>query len=419
MIANGLIIDMAKFDIVRTGSLFLKFSPEDAQVRLNGKTIRVDFGLLSGGALIKNLRPGMYEVEIMKVGNNAWIKNLAVQSGKVTSATKIILWPKKMTAKTVAEKNVQSFYVAGNTVITRQNAELFFENSPISGRGVASVHPNAKSIITEGALENYHLVSLDEPRKSLNINNLFNSLKQTKLKLPGTVPIKKVAFHPFSDNKIIVTTENSVYLLDTAKTDLERILNLPRIHSSALSQSELFAINSSGTVESFDLTLKRRGALPFPIPGAVNVGASKNGKFLAFSKPSGELLIFDRGKNSLLLLDKDVSEYRFSPEGRRIAYINKQKKLFVYHLENFDLDAKYEEGALLTPEGTVDGFEWLPEFPGYALIYSEGGLFISEVYDEELRTNEYEVSKDAAQYFYVEKHIYFLSSTGALVKIDL
>src|SRR3989344_1047306 len=468
MLANGLIIDVAKLDIVRTGSLFLKFFPEDAKVKLNGRTVKANFGILSGGALIKNLRPGIYEIEIAKENTGIWKKTLAVESGRVTPATRIILWPENFTADILddpsstpttvgdygAGKNVESFYVADDAVVTKKNNLLFFDGDVIKGNDVMSAYSRSKSIITEDALNNYYLINLDAPKTpvhpptlprdiepyekdpgthsvpvakpqgipeggGINITNLFNSLKQTKLKLPGTVPIKNISFHPFSDNKIILMTENSVYVLDVSKIDLERVMGLPQMKAFAVSQGEVFAINASGTIESFDLTLRRKNTAPFSIQGVASMSASKNGRFLALVKTDGELFVLAREKDSLTLLDKNSPKNWFSPEGKRIAYTNERDELFVYHMEDFDLDERYEEGTLLAAGENVGNFEWLPGFPNYALISSGRNLFISEVYGRGYTINKYEISKDTVEYFYSKKELYLLSEDGVLAKVSL
>lgn len=71
--SQGYRIDFENKKITQTGGLFLKISPKQADIYLNGKLSRkTDF--FFGSALIENLLPKKYKLEIKKTGYQSWKK---------------------------------------------------------------------------------------------------------------------------------------------------------------------------------------------------------------------------------------------------------------------------------------------------------------------------------------------------------
>lgn len=78
--------------ITQTGGLFLKIEPKQVEIYLNGKLEKkTDF--FFGSALIENLLPRKYKIEIKKEGYYPWEKNLEVKEKEVTEAKNIVLFP--------------------------------------------------------------------------------------------------------------------------------------------------------------------------------------------------------------------------------------------------------------------------------------------------------------------------------------
>ncbi len=419
MLAQGWVLDITHLKIVKTGSLFFEFSPQDAKITIQGKPIRLSFGILSSGALVKNLIPGTYSIEIAKNGLFPWKKNLVIESGKVTSATHIILWQAKPNEKPIDKSSINSFWVAENAIITKKDNNLFIAGTQLKGVKVIATRPESKLVITEDDSKNYYLINLESPTALSNITELFNSLKQSKLGLPGKVAIKFIAFHPFSENKLVLGTENAVYLLDTSKIDIEPVINLPHISAIALSQNEAFAINSSGTITSFNLAIRKGGTVPFRVPEVVQIIASKNGKYLALIKTEGELLVLDREKSSFTFISDKISYVDFSPENKRIGYVTKDHQLAIYNLESFGWDSKYVSGEILNigKGGGAENFAWMSEFPNYVLVFGNNKLAIQEI-DKREPINRYILRENVKKYVYSGKNLYFSDQANHLLLIS-
>jgi len=78
--------------ITQTGGLFLKIEPKQVEIYLDGKLEKkTDF--FFGSALIENLLPRKYKIEIKKAGYHLWEKNLEVKEKEVVEAKNIVLFP--------------------------------------------------------------------------------------------------------------------------------------------------------------------------------------------------------------------------------------------------------------------------------------------------------------------------------------
>ena len=91
--SQGYRFDFTSKKIVQTGGLYFKVAPRNAQVSLNGK-IKDTTSVFTNSALVENLLPKTYAVEINKDGYYSWQKTLEVKEKQVTEAKNITLIPK-------------------------------------------------------------------------------------------------------------------------------------------------------------------------------------------------------------------------------------------------------------------------------------------------------------------------------------
>lgn len=104
--SQGYRFDFEKKKFVETGGLYFKVKPLNAEIFIDGK-LKKRTSLVFGTALIENLLPKSYNVEVRKEGYHSWQKKLEVKEGWVTEAKNIILFPQKNTfstsSKSIAE----------------------------------------------------------------------------------------------------------------------------------------------------------------------------------------------------------------------------------------------------------------------------------------------------------------------------
>ncbi len=90
--SQGYRFDLATKKVVQTGGLYLKISPRNVQVYINGK-LKSTTSIFSNSSLVKNLLPKTYAVEIRKDGYYSWQKTLEVKEKQATEAKNIVLIP--------------------------------------------------------------------------------------------------------------------------------------------------------------------------------------------------------------------------------------------------------------------------------------------------------------------------------------
>ena len=101
-------IDWKSKKIIQTGAFYFKVWPKNCQVYLNEELEKkTDF--FFGSALIENLLPKKYNVEIKKEGFQSWRKSLKIKERTATEAKNIILIPEKPNF-TLTAKNVEKFF---------------------------------------------------------------------------------------------------------------------------------------------------------------------------------------------------------------------------------------------------------------------------------------------------------------------
>jgi|GEM_PF-4478522 len=196
--AYGWRMDFEKLRPVKVGGVFLRSLPTDANLTINGKPVKKRSHKLLTGALIGNLLPGNYTIQIEKYGYQKWRKEVLVAPALVFETTPIILPPLK-------------------------KPELFFEES------VQDFWINGSVLIYHSADGNFYLAKIGDLSSRTNLSLMFNSLKEKILKFPGVVPILGIVKQE-SSNEWVVRTAKASYLLDFKKLTLE-LLEKPIISS--------------------------------------------------------------------------------------------------------------------------------------------------------------------------------------------
>lgn len=94
--------------ISRTGGLFLNVWPNQAEVYLDSE-LKKETDFFFGSALIENLLPQKYKIQVRRSGFHPWEKQLEIEEKKVTAAKNIILFPQNPNF-TVVGKDIEQFW---------------------------------------------------------------------------------------------------------------------------------------------------------------------------------------------------------------------------------------------------------------------------------------------------------------------
>ena len=116
--SQGYRFDWENKKITQTGGLFLKITPKSADIYVESlpsqkKIIEEKTDFFFGSALIQNLLPKKYKIQVKKDGHQSWEKTLEIKEKEVTGAKNIILIPEKLDF-TVLSKNVENFWLSPN-----------------------------------------------------------------------------------------------------------------------------------------------------------------------------------------------------------------------------------------------------------------------------------------------------------------
>ncbi len=97
-------LEPGKKPIVMTGGFFVKASPKQIDIYVDGKLAKqTDF--FFDQALAQNLLPKTHKFEIKKTGYHSWEKNLEIKEKEVTEVRNLVLFPEKI-ALSELEKNI-------------------------------------------------------------------------------------------------------------------------------------------------------------------------------------------------------------------------------------------------------------------------------------------------------------------------
>ena len=120
----GYRLDFGNKKITQTGAFFFKVLPKSAQIYLNGQ-LKKKTDFLFGAALIDNLLPKTYTVQIKKEGYLPWEKTLETKEKQVTEAKNIVLVPEAPGFEILAREVDDFFFAPDNKkVILKANRSV-------------------------------------------------------------------------------------------------------------------------------------------------------------------------------------------------------------------------------------------------------------------------------------------------------
>lgn len=288
--SRGIRFDFKEWQIVQTGGIYLKTEPADVDIRINGKPVKDESGILQSGTLVTNLKPGIYNTFLQKQGYYSWEKDIRVESSTVAVFDGIILFPQEKSE--LVASPTDKFYLELN-----------------------------REVISE--------------TERVGLINLFNQLKGRQLRLPGPVPVSKVLPYPYNDRKFIIMTDRALYSLDTEKKSISQVSSHAK--DFAFAGNEVFWFNETG-LSSFNLILRNQSQIN--LPPELNpsewqkIQPSPSGEIIAILKKDNELIVWDRSLNKVTSLGRGIASFVFSPDSKKIAFVHKKNSLNVYAIKD-------------------------------------------------------------------------------------
>ncbi len=379
LIAQGYVLDFKTFHVVKTGAIFLDFEPtKDASLLVNGVTKKIGTTFINQGTLVKNLAPGSYHVLLSKPGYASWEKTLDVSSGLVTPRTAIRLFPKDPSSTLIA-KSVSSFWLSDKEpAFQNTSGTLIYGKTEFPSLSLVSIR--GTSALARSQTSSFSL-DLNDASSSLNVIKLFDTLKK-RFTPPVTAQAVHMELHPFSSNKVLISTPSALYLLDTKRPSLDRLFlssSSPIVDFKTTGSDVVINLKTRFVV--LNLVFQTLTSYTIPSETARDILPSSDGNTILFLNPNGFLFRYNRDTNLLRAFGEKPSEFLFSPEEKRIAE-RIGNTIVITYLDpwNNDLRKKpYEKTLLVLPQGTYHSLAWLDS--EHLLLLKDRDLFVLEIDD--------------------------------------
>lgn len=327
----GYRFDFDSKKIVQTGGLYFKVWPKGVQIYINGK-LEKRTNFFFDSALIEDLLPKKYEIEIKKLGYHSWKKTLEIEEKKVTELKNVFLIPKNPVFNELT-KNVDSFWPSrdGKKLILKEITEESWSLKILElGRGIktylfdekdlkkekgASIEildlkfsQDSKQIllkIEESGVEKYFIFSIEETPINLILLDFLGK------------DIRKISFNPRNPQTVFFSNGNGLFEADFLKKEKGQILK--KLITYEISEGNIFFISDDGFLFKTDLS----GIIPERLNSEAII---LNDKAKYQIHPGGKE-IFLLENDVVYLLDKDSEKFEKLFEG----------------IENFEIFADFKK----------------------------------------------------------------------------
>jgi len=374
--SQGYRVDFDNKKLSQTGGLFLKTLPKQAEIYLDGKLEKkTDF--FFGSALVENLLPKRYLVEVKKEGFYSWTKTLEVKEKQVTDAKNIILFPENIELETLSSK-VSAFWFSPD----QKKIILLEENKPSS-------LPSSRE--RDSVLEE----DKEQQGWSLKLYEIENKVKSSLIdkRNISTSPVELFGLEFSVDsNEITITTgmEEEIRYFNLKLNKFP--LNLtPTTPPSFLSKNivalkeigeDIFSFTNSGHLFKNQGRLTQT-PLTFLPETKYNLAVFQDNIFLLEGK---NLYQFKPETQSFEKIFDNAQNIKISPDNKKLAYFS-EREIWILFLKETDGNLPKMPGDklfLLRLSEKIDNVFWLNS--NY-LIFNTGNLIkITEV-DERDRIN--------------------------------
>lgn len=381
--------------IQKIGAIYIKTNVGNTSITLNGKPFKDASGILQSGTLISNLIPKTYQVSIAKEGYHTYHKTLVVHPSQVTEILNVQLIP----------DTFESTFVA-----------------PTKGTRFVDATRSADNMIVQDAATGIYYLSGKANASAARNLNLAIARAQKGMK------IKKIMFVPFKPTQFIVEDASGLKLFDSEKNTVELLEKGPIIawnmQDSTIVGVELASATGKTNAQkafAFNLIFKSKTTfddLNASIATTTRIAAlatTGNGS-IAFSDANHELSLFDPKTKTIRHIANDVVSFMFSPDGKKMAFVEKTGTLRILFIEDFDGDIRKKSGDAITialaQENPAQAVQWYAD-SYHLLVTLPGELVITEL-DDRKPTNTFPLLSGSSEYRYGAENnsIYFIDQKG-------
>ena len=373
--------------ITQTGGLFLKVLPKQVDIYIDGK-LKKKTDFFFGSALVENLLPKIYKVEVKKEGYFSWKKDLEIKEKEVTEAKDVILFPENLNL-TILAKGVENFWLSGGD----ERKIVLKEKSSPAGGWTLKLYDLEKDIKS-------HLIGeKDISKKGADLLNLSFSENSKEISLETGVAEEIRYF--------------SLSLIETPPTLKETKVPLPQAENFIVSQTDNYYLDNSGHLFKGPSAAKggdermfidhgeQLTEIAFPVKAETEYKLNIFPGYI-FLRENQSLYLFSFELKTFEKFFEEVRDVKISPDQKKIVYFS-DKEVWVLFLK----EGKKVLIARLSEK--IENSFWLNS---HYLIFNVGDkIKISETDDRD-RINIWdvgEIKKPETFWSSVEKRLYVLS----------
>lgn len=379
---QGLVVDWKNFKFVKTGGIYIRSFPTNAEILLNGKPEKRSVSIFNTGTLIKDLFPKTYEVTVQGKDRVTWKKKLEIFPGMVASANAVRLFEKNPELKPLSTRFVDNFWTTNAGIVEKVGEKLYFGEIILRGTDVILAEPDQNNIVTSDSKGNLFFVDLANPESVVNIKEIFASQIKTKKGLTNS-KISEVFLHPFSPGVLIIQSDKTVYLLDTKRIGLEKIMQSTSTAIFTKAKNELFFFGNARVI-TYNLLLGKNSVFATPIENPKNILTTRNGNIFFITDEKKTVTFFDRGNSSSSIIGTHIINSSLSPDESKLLLAHKNGNFSIFYLEEDTGDVKIPQYSIRTIPGKYDfsngakNLIWFPNYPGYFGFLENNTLILAE-----------------------------------------
>lgn len=417
LILQGFTFDWHSMTFQRTGGIFVRFHPRDATLTVHQKTYHNSWNPISSGILIRNLPPGSYSISVSRPNFFSWVKHLTVQSGLVTPASSVRLWPTApFSSSSLYSNHIKDFWLTSRgPVLLTEDANIVFKDYTLKGNQVVFTHPDFDIVVTSFH-NTFYITDLDEPRAAINAQDLFASLLKQQLPHLSPQTIESFSYSVAFPSQLLLLTSSHVFSLHLPSMNLSYIFAGDKLSHIASTQKEIFLIQATSTLVTLRPSLRSTSITPLDIAPISGMFPSSHTNTILFLTRARTLIAYDRTTGSFSPLMDNVRLVSLSPAGNRVLFTSSSSQtLYIYYLDEYDTDFKRTQGSLdaisSTLSSTPQSISWIPSVLNYAFFLHNSSLSVGDL-DPRPPMNTYYLLSGVTKFDFTHTTLYTLSAEG-------
>jgi len=348
--------------ITQTGGFFIKVFQKSAEVYLNGK-MEKKTSIFTDSALIKNLLPKKYHIEVKKENYHPWEKELQIEEKEVTEAKNIILFPKDPQLENLIE-NVSDFWFSPDEkkIITY---EPIYTGSPDEE---ASQSWALKIYDLEKNIKSYLIGEKDIYQRGAQFFSLEFSPDSKEIYLNLGMKEQEKVFSLFLD-------EYPLSLKEKTQTEIPN-----NVAFKAFGQ-DIYYLDNLGNLFKSDPSLERIVKLnqePFPVkqetPYQLKIFPN-----CIFMQENEKLFMFDKEIKSFKEIFSPSVNVKISPDLKKVVYFSKSeiKVLFLDQILEQPERRAGEEILITRISEKINDVSWINS--DYLVFTTDKNIKITEI----------------------------------------